>query len=107
MKTILAIYLVLTAATTTVMADHVIGMMITFAHRMPELWDDQRAGVWDTRKYVRSQYEELAGRTLGILALGDIGMAVARRAQGADMNVYAVDVRPMDPIPEVKEVVAV
>ena len=86
------------------MADHVLGMMITFAHHMRELWDDQRAGVWDTAKYIRSQYEELVGRTCGILALGDIGKAVARRAHGAGMDVYAVDIRPIDPIPEVKEV---
>ena len=88
----------------TSMADHVLGVMITFAHHMRDLWDDQRAGVWDTAKYVEREYEELAGKTCGILALGDIGKAVARRAHGADMEVYAVDIRPMDPIPEVKEV---
>jgi len=88
----------------TSMADHVIGVMITFAHHMVELWDDQRAGVWDTAKYVEREYEELAGRTCGILALGDLGKAIARRAYGADMDVCAVDIRPVDPIPEVKEV---
>ena len=88
----------------TSMADHVLGMMITFAHRMPQLWDDQRAGVWDTPKYIEREYEELAGSTLGILGLGDIGKAVARRGRGADMDVYAVDIRPIQPIPEVTEV---
>ncbi|MDP2952459.1 MAG: NAD(P)-dependent oxidoreductase, partial [Chloroflexota bacterium] len=38
------------------------------------------------------------------LALGGIGMAVARRAHGFGMEVYAVDTRPMAPPPEVKEV---
>jgi len=88
----------------TSMADHVLGMMITFAHHMRELWDDQRKHVWGAQKFFHGAYEELAGRTCGILALGDIGKAVARRAYGADMDVYAVDIRPMDPIPEVKEV---
>jgi len=88
----------------TSMADHVLGMMITFAHCMRELWEDQRRREWGQEKYFGGAYEELAGRTLGILALGDIGKAVARRGYGADMNVYAVDIRPMDPIPEVKEV---
>ena len=88
----------------TSMADHVLGMMITFAHCMRELWDDQRSHLWEAQKYFFNRYEELAGRTLGILALGDIGKAVARRGYGADMNVYAVDIHPIDPIPEVKEV---
>ena len=36
--------------------------------------------------------------------MGDIGRAVARRAQGFDMEVYAVDVAPMEPPPGVREV---
>ena len=48
--------------------------------------------------------QELAGTTLGLLALGDIGRAVARRAQGFDMEVYAVDIRQMTPPPGVREV---
>ena len=89
---------------TTSMADHVLGMMITFAHCMRELWDDQRSRVWEPEKYLPAEYEELAGRTLGILGLGGLGKAIARRGYGADMDVSAVDIRPMDPIPEVKEV---
>ena len=41
---------------------------------------------------------------MGILALGDIGKAVARRAYGFDMDVYAVDLNPVTPPPQVKEV---
>ena len=41
---------------------------------------------------------------MGILALGDIGKAVARRAYGFDIDVYAVDVNPVTPPPQVKEV---
>ena len=72
------------------MADHVFAMMLSITHRMGELWDDQRAHRWDTDKYF-GRYVELSGRTMGILALGDIGMAVARRAHGFGMEVYAVD----------------
>ena len=88
----------------TSMADHVIGMMVTFAHHMRDLWDDQRNHVWSTGKYLHGGYEELAGRVCGILALGDIGKAVARRAHGADMKVCAVDIEPMEPPPQVEEV---
>ena len=87
----------------TSMADHVFGMMLTFAHHMRELWEDQRARHWEPKKYY-GQYEELDGRTMGVFALGDIGMAVARRAHGFGMKVYAVDIRPMGAPPEVKEV---
>ena len=76
------------------MADHVFAMMLTFAHHLRELWDDQRAHRWEPTKY-GTAYEEMSGRTVGILALGGIGMEVARRAYGFGMEVYAVDVRPM------------
>ena len=85
------------------MADHVFGMMIALTHRLREQWDDQQARRWDTLKYY-GRIVELSGRTMGILALGDIGMAIARRAHGFDMEVYAVDVRPGPAPLEVKEV---
>ena len=86
-----------------VMADHVMGMVVALAHRFGELWDDQRAHHWSTTKY-KARYMELSGRTMGILALGEIGMAIARRAHGFGMDVYAVDKHPKPPVPVVKEV---
>ncbi len=85
------------------MADHAFGMILTFAHCLREQWEDQRAHHWDTSKY-DERVLELAGSTLGILALGGIGMAVARRGYGFDMEVYAVDVQSMPTPPEVKAV---
>lgn len=85
------------------MADHVFAMILTFAHRTRDLWEDQRAHRWDLRKYDERMLE-LGGRTMGILALGDIGMAVARRAHAFGMRVYAVDKRPSEAPPEVREV---
>ena len=75
------------------MADHVIGMMVTLAHRLRDQWDDQRAGNWDISKYDNT-FVPLTGKTMGILALGDIGAAIARRAHGFGMRVYAVDKFP-------------
>ena len=65
--------------------------------------EDQRLGVWDTDRYSHA-FVELAGSTMGILALGDIGSAIARRAYGFDIDVYAVDINPVTPPPQVKEV---
>ena len=68
------------------MADHVLGMMLSLAHRLGDLWDDQKAHRWESAKY-DGTYVELVGKTMGILALGDIGVAVARRAHGFGMEV--------------------
>ena len=75
------------------MADHAIGMMIMLAHCMREQLEDQRLHRWDSTKYLGRQVE-LGGRTMGILALGDIGTAIARRAHGFGMQVYGVDLQP-------------
>ena len=85
------------------MADHVLSIVLTFAHRSRELWEDQQAHRWEPRKY-DGRMGELGGNTMGILALGDIGRAVARRAYGFGMEVCAVDKRPVERPPEVHEV---
>ncbi len=83
------------------MADHVIGMMINMAHRWMDHFDDQRAHRWEGRKYLDMQIET-TGSTMGIFGLGDVGKAVARRAQGFGIDVYAVDKFPK-PTEEVRE----
>ena len=85
------------------MADHVLWMMLSLSHKGRRMADDQRLRRWDTDKYSHS-FVELSGATMGILALGDIGMAVARRAYGFDMDVYAVDINPVAAPPQVREV---
>ncbi len=85
------------------MADHALAMVLAFAHRVPDLVEDRRVYRWDTKKY-QGAMRELAGTTMGILAMGDIGQAVAQRASGFDIEVYGVDVRRMDPPAGVKEV---
>ena len=86
------------------MADHVFGMILTFAHRLREIWENQKAHRWDTYQFRDRPFLELRGRTMGILALGGIGMEVARRAHGFGMDVYAVDSRSMPAPAEVREV---
>jgi len=74
------------------MADHVMGMILTIAHRLREQWEDQQNHYWDTNKY--NNLLGLNGKTIGILAAGDIGSQIAKRAHGFGMNVYAVDKHP-------------
>lgn len=69
------------------MADHVFGMMVSLTHHLGPQRDDQLAHIWDPAKYT-GRVVELSGRTIGILALGGIGLAVAQRARGFGMTVY-------------------
>ena len=85
------------------MADHAFAMILAFAHNVPQLIEDQRARRWDTLKYF-GRMRELTGTTMGIVAMGDIGKAVAERARGFDMDVYGVDIQKMPPPPGVREV---
>ena len=85
------------------LADHVFGMVLALAHRLRDLLEDQKAHRWDRQKY-DGTYVELSGKTMGIFALGDIGMAVARRAHGFGMEVYAVDKYPKPTQAEVNSV---
>ena len=85
------------------MADHVMAFCLAFAHKTHLMLLDQKAGVWDAGKYHGEQVE-MEGATMGILALGGIGQAIARRANGFGMDVYAVDKKPFSPPSGVKEV---
>tara|TARA_B100001179_G_scaffold160352_1_gene117431 strand:- start:1173 stop:2126 length:954 start_codon:yes stop_codon:yes gene_type:complete len=88
---------------TAPMADHVFSMCLAFAHRTNEMMVDQKAHSWDADKYSPT-FIEMEDSTMGILALGGIGMAVARRATGFGMDVYAVDKNPIAPPPGVIDV---
>ena len=50
-----------------------------------------RERTWENRMSIRLATWELSERTLGIVGLGGTGIDVARRAQGFDMRVIAVD----------------
>ncbi|HEY3079466.1 MAG TPA: D-2-hydroxyacid dehydrogenase [Chloroflexota bacterium] len=76
------------------MADHAFALLLALTHRVSELVEDKRARRWDGSRY-GGRYVDLDGKTMGILALGDIGLAVARRAVGFGMRVRAVEAAPM------------
>jgi D-3-phosphoglycerate dehydrogenase len=67
-------------------ADLAIGLILCVARRIPMLDRRTKAGDW-----IRSTGIELYGKDLGILGLGAIGKAVAKRAAGFSMNVFAYD----------------
>lgn len=63
-----------------------------------------RERTWDNKMSIRNETWELANRTLGIVGLGGTGIEVARRAQGFEMHVIAVDPETVDPPAFVHEV---
>jgi D-3-phosphoglycerate dehydrogenase len=67
-------------------ADLAFALMLAAARRIPALDASVKRGEWP-----RTTGMELFGKTLGILGLGAIGRAVARRAQGFSMRVLAYD----------------
>ena len=63
-----------------------------------------RERTWDNRMSIRLATWELSERTLGIVGLGGTGIDVARRAQGFEMRVIAVDPEKVEPPSFVHEV---
>jgi phosphoglycerate dehydrogenase-like enzyme len=56
---------------------------------------------WGQAYFSREPHGELSGKTLGLVGLGHIGKAVARRAKAFDMSVMAVAGRRRDSAPDV------
>ncbi len=69
-------------------AEHTMALMLALLRRVPDAHASVRSGEWERPRFTGS---ELRGRTLGIIGLGKIGRAVARRAAGFEMRVIASD----------------
>ncbi len=81
---------VLTDAT----ADMALTLMLAAGRRLVESNRDTLAGKWKTWEPLGYIGQDLVGKTIGIVGLGRIGCAVAKRCHGGwDMNVIYHDVR--------------
>ena len=69
-------------------AEHTMALMLALLRHVPEADASVQAGEWERSRYTGT---ELRGKTLGIVGLGKIGKAVARRAVGFEMRVIASD----------------
>ena len=72
---------------TKAVAELALGLIIAADRRIVDASTDLRAGRWKKGEYGKAR--GLAGRTLGIVGLGSIGMALAHRARGIEMEVAA------------------
>jgi glyoxylate reductase len=84
---------VLTEAT----ADLTFALLLAAARKLPEAIASVHAGDWLTWEPARYLGHDVQGATLGIIGLGRIGRAVARRAQGFDMEVRHASTRDNAP----------
>lgn len=79
-------------------SEWVLAMMLAFEKRLPEAWIHEPPERWSFR-----ELGGLAGRTVGLVGIGGIGQAVARRALPFGMRVRALRRTPSpSPIPEVE-----
>jgi phosphoglycerate dehydrogenase-like enzyme len=70
-------------------AEFVMGEILAFEKHFPDVWLTEPPERWNL-----ANLGELCGKTLGLIGLGGIGTAVARRALAFDMRVRALRRRP-------------
>jgi D-2-hydroxyacid dehydrogenase (NADP+) len=76
-------------------AEHAMALMLALSRRLPEARDNQRARIWRGMIGDLSQREdELGGKTLLVVGLGDIGGRLAQLAKAFDMHVVGLRRHP-------------
>ena len=78
-------------AFTLPVADTVLGYILAFARRQPWMDREMKSGKWE-----KIPGRSLSECTLGIIGVGNIGKAVARRAKSFGMKVYGNDIIEID-----------
>ncbi|QDT74964.1 phosphoglycerate dehydrogenase [Lacipirellula limnantheis] len=76
------------AGNTLSTAEHAVTLMLALSRNVAPAYQGLIEGRWDRAKYMGAQ---VAGKTLGVVGLGRIGLAVAKRAQAFEMRVLGYD----------------
>lgn len=76
------------AGNTISTAEHTVAMMLALSRNIAPAYQSLVEGKWDRNRYMGTQ---VAGKTLGIVGLGRIGLAVAARAKALQMNILGYD----------------
>ena len=69
-------------------AELTIGLLLAVDRRIPHNVADLQAGTWNKAEFTKA--DGIYGKRLGIIGLGDIGLAVAERARAFGLSVAAV-----------------
>jgi D-3-phosphoglycerate dehydrogenase len=72
----------------TAAAEHSVAMLMSLARHIPAADASMKANKWEKSRFVGV---ELRNKKLGIIGLGKVGMLVAQRAQGLEMQILAFD----------------
>jgi D-3-phosphoglycerate dehydrogenase len=69
-------------------AEMAIALMFALARKVPQAAESMRQGIWEKKKFMGV---EIAGKTLGVVGLGNIGRQAAERGVGLKMSVLGYD----------------
>jgi len=81
-------------------AESAMAMILAFTRGIKEAVLNQQKRAWSFFE-IRSHMVELTGSTMGIIGLGAIGRALAKRAKAFDLRILAVDINPIQKPDEV------
>lgn len=84
-------------------AELAIGLMFALARKIPGASESMKRGEWEKKKFMGV---EIAGKTLGVVGLGNIGRNAASRGVGLGMNVIGYDPFPPKELPAGVKVVS-
>lgn len=76
------------AGNTLSTAEHTIALMLALSRNIAPAYQSLLEHKWDRKKYMGAQ---VAGKTLGVVGLGRVGLAVAKRAAALEMKVLGYD----------------
>jgi phosphoglycerate dehydrogenase-like enzyme len=77
------------------LAESALAMILAFTRGIKDCVLAQQSHTWAIRS-IRPKLVEFTGSTMGIIGLGSVGRALAKRAQAFDLRVVAVDMYPVD-----------
>ncbi|MFH1906371.1 MAG: D-2-hydroxyacid dehydrogenase [Chloroflexota bacterium] len=75
-------------ASSASVAELAIGFMFALARSIYQTTASMKAGEWEKKKF---EGDEISGKTLGLIGIGNIGKEVAKRANALGMTVIAYD----------------
>jgi len=84
------------AASSDSVAELAVAYLFALARPIVQATESLRAGKWEKAKFHGT---EIQGKTLGIIGVGRIGLAVARRAAALGMHALGYDSRTVGPVP--------